>query len=304
MVALRLTALLAVLGSAVALAGCGGGSGSTSAEAITFEQLAEAASSSADATSGRFEFSFEMTTPDLDEPFAFSGNGVFDTSADRAQIALDFSSFAKVLGGIFGSFAGPGRKAPDFGDVSAWQIDAVQDGDVMYMRFPALSPQLPAGKSWVRMAVDEAAKDEGFNFSQLQDATNNDPRKLLEFLRAASGEIETVGTEELRGVSTTHYRAQVDLRKYETLVPPDKREELRSTMSDVLARTGLAELPVDVWLDEQGLVRKVVMSLSATDPSSGDPVAGSIGFELWDYGQDVDIEVPPAAEVVDASQID
>jgi hypothetical protein len=300
---LRLSATLAVLGVVAVLAGCGGSGGTTvSGEPISFEQLSQAATSSADAKSGRFAFSLEMSMPGA--PFAFAGEGAFDASANRAQLSFDFSSFAELLGGLFSGFAGPGAQAPDFGDPSAWRIEAIQDGDVAYMKFPAMSSELPAGKSWVRMAAGETAELKGFDFSQLEDMTENDPRKMLDFLRAAGGAIETVGTEELRGTTTTHYRVTVDLAEYEKLVPESEREELGTMAGDLLEESGLAELPVDIWLDEEGLVRRLAMSFSGTQPGTTEKVDGSMTFELWDYGEQLDIELPPPAQVVEAASLD
>ena len=302
---LRLGVVLAVLGVVGALVGCGGGSGTsvTSGEPISFEQLSQAAATSAEATSGRFSFSLEMTLPETTEAFSFSGEGAFDATTKRAAISIDFSSFAELLGGMFAGFGGTPTDAPDFGDPDAWQIDALQDGDVVYMRFPVLSSELPAGKSWVRLDVGQALEEQGFNFSELQELTGNDPRKMLDFLRAASDEIETVGTEELRGVRTTHYRATVNLAEYDKLVPADKQEELRTMLGEMIEQTGLGEMPVDVWLDDFGLVRRFDLSLSATQPGTTDAVEARMTFELYDYGKEVDVEPPPAAEVVDASAL-
>jgi hypothetical protein len=295
---LRLSATLAVLGVGVVLAGCGGGGETTvSGEPISLEQLSRAATSSAEAESGRFAFSLEMSMPGTDKPFAFAGEGAFDASANRAQLSFDFSSFAELLGGLFSGFAGQGAQAPDFGDPSAWRIEAVQDGEVVYMRFPAMSSELPEGKSWVRMAVGETAEMQGFDFSQLEEFTKNDPRKALGFLRAASDRIETVGTEELRGAPTTHYRATVDLAEYEKLVPASEREKLGSMTGDLVEQSGLDEVPVDIWLDEDGLVRRLAMSFSAAQPGTTEKVDGSMTFELWDYGKTIDIDLPPPAQV-------
>jgi hypothetical protein len=302
---LRLSTTLALLVGVVVLAGCGGGGGTAvSGEPISFQQLSQAATSSADARSGRFAFSLEMSMPGAEKPFAFAGEGAFDASTDRAELSFDFSSFAELLGGLFAGFAGPGTKAPDFGDPSAWQIEAVQDGDVVYMRFPAVSSELPAGKSWVRVAAGEKADLQGFDFSQLEDLAANDPRELLDVLRAAGGEIETVGTEDLRGTSTTHYRVTVNLAEYEKLVPASEREEPDSMAGDLLEQSGLEELPVDIWLDGEGFVRKLGMSFSSEQPGTTEMVDGSMTFELWDYGETVDIELPPAAQVVDAATLD
>jgi hypothetical protein len=300
---LRLGVVLAVLGLAGALAGCGGGaSTTTSGEPISVEQLSQAAAASADATSGRFSFSLDMTVPGTTEPFAFSGEGAFDARANRAAISIDLSSVARVIGDMFPGL-GASTDAPDFGDPDVWQIDALQDGDVVYMRFPVLSSELPAGKSWVRLDVAQALEKQGFNLPELQELTGNDPRKMLDFLRAASDEIETIGTEELRGVRTTHYRATVNLADYDKLVPADKREELRSMFGEMIEQTGLGEIPVDVWLDDFGLVRRLDMSMTATQPGTAEFLDATMTFELFDYGKEVDVQPPPAAEVVDASAL-
>ena len=290
-------------------AGCGGSGGNEGATAVTgepisFEQLSQAAATSSDASSARFSFSMEMTMPGADEPFAFTGEGAFDTAADQAAVSLDLSSFAELLGGMFAGMSGTGVAGPDFGDPSGWQIDAVQDGTVMYLRFPAMASELPAGKSWVRMDLTQAAKAQGFDFAGLQDLAGNDPRKMLDFLRAASDEIETVGTEELDGVPTTHYRAQVDLAEYAKRGLGGTGADTSGMLNDLFEQSGLASAPVDVWLDESGLVRKLEMTFSAAPPGTTESVDASMSFELFDYGEPVSVNAPPPAEVVDASALD
>jgi hypothetical protein len=58
-----------------------------------------------------------------------------------------------------------------------------------------------------------------------------------------------------------------------------------------------------VWIDETGLVRKVTMSLAATEPGTSQSSDVSLSFEIWDYGESVVIEVPPASQVADASAV-
>jgi len=292
----RLAALAVFLALVAALAaGCGGGGTVVAGEPITFGELARAATTSADATTGRFGFSMEMTFPGADEPFSFTGDGAFDTSASRASLTIDMSSFASLLGAFFPGAAGAG--GPDLDDPDAWKIEAVQDGFVMYMRFPAVADQLPAGKSWVRMDLRQAGSAQGIDLEQLQRFTSNDPREILDYLRAVSGEIETVGTEELRGAETTHYYAIVDLLRYEKLAPSADRAKLRSLLGEVVEQSGLGKIPVDVWVDELGLVRKLTTAFSATQPGTSEQATMSMSFELYDYGKDVDIELPPAAQV-------
>ena len=85
-------------------------------------------------------------------------------------------------------------------------------------------------------------------------------REILDYLRAVSGAIETDGTEELRGVETTHYYAIVDLLRYEKIAPPAEREKVRALLGEVVDEPGLGEIPMDVWVDELGLVRKLPAS--------------------------------------------
>ncbi len=302
---LRLAAFLGLLGSLAALAGCGGGGGtSVTGEPISFAQLSQAASTSADVSSGRFGFSLEATMPGTTESFAFSGTGAYDTESNRSEFTFDFSSFAKLLGGLLTGLGAPKDGAPDFNDPSAWQIEAIQDGETMYMRFPALDSELPEGKSWVRMDAGAKARAQGFDLSEFQQFTSDDRSKMLDFLRAASGEVEIVGTDELHGVTTTHYRATVDLAEYEKLVPASEREEAGTMVDEMLEQLGSTELPVDVWLDEEGLVRQLEMSFSAAQPGTTESAQASVMFELYDYGEDVEVELPPADDVVDAAALD
>jgi len=69
------------------------------------------------------------------------------------------------------------------------------------------------------------------------------------------------------------------------------------------AQSGLTTIPVEVWLDADGLVRKLSFEFSAAQPGGSEQSDVSITFELWDYGEDVAIELPAASEVVDASAV-
>ncbi|MGH3066071.1 MAG: hypothetical protein ACRDOF_07170 [Gaiellaceae bacterium] len=298
------TALLAIV-SAFAVAGCGGGSGGTpvAGEPISFEELTQSASSSAEATSGRFAFEMTTSFPGAPEQFAFSGEGAFDAASKRASFSVDMSSLASLLGGLFAGLGGAaGADAPDFDDPSGWKIDAVQDGTVSYVRFPALQSELPAGKSWIRTDGGDLAV-QGFDFSELDQFTKTDPRELLGVLGNATGEIETVGTEELRGVETTHYRTVLDSSDLGTYTLDDEGDKSSSLAEQLAAQPGLGEVPVDFWLDANGLVRKLTMAFSAMQPGTSEASEVSMTFELWDYGEAVEIDLPSASEVVDASAV-
>jgi hypothetical protein len=281
--------------------GCGGSDAAqpVAGEPVSLEELSRSASTSAAAQSGRFSFGMTMSLPGAEEQFAFTGEGAFDTASDRASFSMDMSSLAKLLGGFVAGLAGPDAKdVPDFDDPSGWQIDAVQDGTVSYVRFPAVADRLPAGKSWIR--TDGTTDVQGFDLDQF---ATSDPRTLLDVLNAASAEVETLGSEELHDVKTTHYRATIDPREYAKVTPTENREEFFSLVEQMGVQSGLVTIPVEVWLDSNGLVRKLSLEISSTRPGSPESGDASIAFELWDYGEDVEIALPPASLVVDASAI-
>ena len=284
-------------------AGCGGGD-STSAvvgEPISFEQLAASASTSAEATSGRFSFDMAFAFAGADEPVALSGEGAFDAASKRASFSVDMSSLAKLLGGFVAGFPGADKsELPDFDDPAGWKIEIVQDGDAGYVRLPAIDSQLPEGKTWVRGTAGDV-KAGGFDFKELDSFTQNDPRDVLEALRALSGDIETVGSDELRGVETTHYRALLD--PAELVEEATARKSDAASVFDQLSQSGVAEVPLDIWIDGNGLVRKLALDVDVPESTSGLAGSVSLAFELWDYGERVEIEVPAPAQVADASAI-
>ncbi len=301
----RALGLLALLTAALAVAsGCGGAGTSLSAEPITAEQLTRAASASVEAKSSRFDLAFGFTFPGAPGTFELAGEGAFDSAKERATMTLDLSSLGGLLGGLMGGLGG--QDAPDFGNPEAWKLDAIVDGKVAYLRFPAMAGKLPEGKTWVKIDATKAGKGaSGLGLEGLESFTNSDPRSLLDVLKAVSGEIETVGTEELRGTPTTHYRATLDLRNLDQLVPEAETQgaDLGAMLDQVLGQAGLSEMPFDVWLDEAGLVRKVEASFSMAPPGEQGKLEASMSFELYDYGVEVDVTPPPAGEVVDASTL-
>lgn len=290
----------------LALAGCGGGDGAQVAagEPIAFEQISQAAQESADVASGRFSFGIEADMPDVDEDFSFSGEGAFDLASKRASFSVDLSSLARVLGRFFAALGGNTEGVPDFDDPGGWKIDTIRDDKVTYFRFPAIADQLPAGTSWVRVEDGQTANAGGFELGEFEQFTEANPQELLELLESVAGEVETLGTETLKGVETTHYRASLDAASLEGSVPAEERDDFRAFTDELVARTGVGEIPVDVWLGGDGLVRRLRLDVAATESGASEPSRVVVTYELWDYGEDVDIDVPRAAEVVDASALD
>ena len=138
-----------------------------------------------------------------------------------------------------------------------------------------------AGKKWVAMGDDDATFDLG----------QNDPSTMLEYLRAVS-DVEEKGTATVRGVPTTHYEARIQLDKVADKVSPGAARALKQAA----ARLGTDVLPIEAWVSDDGLVRKLSMNWH---PQRGSFV---LNVELFGFG-DVDIAVPKASETVNFKQL-
>jgi hypothetical protein len=293
-------ALVTLLAALALVAGCGGSA--ATAVPTTLDGLAASAQRSADASTGRFSFSMTMSIPPVADGLGFTGEGAFDTAVGKTEMSLDLSSFLKLMEGLAGSLGGEGSTAGL--DADDFRLGAVLDGTVMYLRFPFLDDKLPAGKEWVRIDLQQAAGSmPGVDLEQMLQFANNGPQSALDYLRAVSGEIETVGADEQRGVATTHYRTTVDLAKYATLVPEAQREQIGSMLDELARQTGLSQVPVDVWVGEDGLVRRFEMTMTMSQPGGSQSASASMTYEMYDYGTPVTITLPLPDVTVDANSL-
>jgi hypothetical protein len=169
-------------------------------------------------------------------------------------------------------------------------IEAIADGSVLYMKFPAaLAQQLPGGKSWVKLDVEAAARQSGFDLSELSQVQQGDPTQALRYLRGASDDVKKVGEDDLRGAHTTHYTATLDLKKAASSLSGSQR----TAYDKAIAKLGTATLPADIWIDDAGRARKLSFTQDAAD----------VTLELYDFGVDVDATPPAPSDVVDLAEL-
>jgi hypothetical protein len=285
----------------VAGAGCGGGKDASSTSLPVLEDFQPVAAATARTDSARFEMELSMQIPGFDQAFSFTASGASDEKSGKGEFTMDLGSFAELMGGLAGSMGG---KAPaGFGDPENWKLEMRLDGTVAYMHMPLLAGKLPGRKEWVRLDLEKAASLQGLDLAQLQGfAEGSDPRQMLDFLRAVSSEVTRVGTEDVRGVETTHYFAVVDFQK--ALADLAKK----SGQSSLLTQLGgfassLQNVPLDVWVDADNLVRRMNMDLSFAVPGQSGEAKVSMAMEIFDYGQPVTVDVPPASDTVDFSAL-
>ncbi|MHB8513099.1 MAG: LolA-like protein [Actinomycetota bacterium] len=168
---------------------------------------------------------------------------------------------------------------------------------LVYMKIPAISQMTGSRvKPWLKMDVNAIAKQQGL--SGLGALGNEDPSSNLAILRGASN-VRTVGTEQVRGVDTTHYTMSVNLSEALKRLAPSQRKSVDS----VFSKLGLSTFPMDVWIDNQGRVRRVTFAIDLSKASSATSGMMNFKMELFDFGTPVDVSAPPADQVTDFSQI-
>jgi hypothetical protein len=119
-----------------------------------------------------------------------------------------------------------------------------------------------------------------------------DPRSVLETVQDLVATTE-IGPAVIDGVDTTHYQSVVDLAD----------ESLRESgwlPVDTAEIEADGELTIDLYVDDDGLLRQLVVSgdAVATDGSNGAATL-LVTSSFFDFGADITIEAPEAAEFID-----
>ncbi|HEX6490397.1 MAG TPA: hypothetical protein VF002_03355 [Gaiellaceae bacterium] len=256
---------------------CGGSS-------VASGDLAKAATMTAQVRSYSVTTTTSMNLPGSAQPVTFTGQGSFAPRARRGRMTLDMSQLNQVLG--------PQGSPYNFG-----YAQLVLAGTDLYMRLPFLRQLSPQLKPWIKINLGAAGKAAGIDFSSfLQFGQGGDPTQSLQFLRAA-GRLRKLGTDSVRGVPTTHYGATIELAQVAKAVPARLRPELQKTVDQLVKLTGERSIPVEVWVDRQGLVRRE--SYTETLTLRGQPTRLQNSMELYDFGVPVIAPLPPAADVTD-----
>lgn len=205
--------------------------------------------------------------------------------------------------GAFDNEAGVGHMSVDMGDVmsmlgdDAGQMEMVIDGDTVYIRSELFS-SMAGGKPWVRM--DQEGLDA--TGSELGVGVQGDPTSFLDFLEGVSDEVETVRREELRGVPTTHVRADIDMVDLMENASEAERAEYEESLEGLGAAGDLlGSVPIDAWVDDNGYVRRFIMTfdMSAALGEGGfdGEMVMTMEIELYDFNEPVSVEIPDPSEV-------
>lgn len=235
--------------------------------------------------SGRFEALISIAgDPEFPEGVEFSMEGAF--SGESSEVSLDFGTLAAA--------AMTSEGAGDLGPFAAMFEEPLivrTIGTQAYISWPILAMFSGGQGTWIEAEADDASSvTEGFGAGGIAS-----PSDFVASLEDANAEVTELGTEEIRGVETTHFRALVDLAELSSTMSPEERASLEDDFGDI----DTSEFPIEFWVDADGLLRRYSMNIAEETGASA-----SFVFDLFDYGADISIEAPPADEIIPADQLD
>ena len=280
----RLGSAALVAGLALGAAGCSddSSSGTDSAGQGAAEEDGAEPSASEEAT----DEESAAEEPSAEAPAELSAEDFYPTVIGALSDAETFAFETTTdVGGQTTSVTGQGRytdggmemKASSTG---AQAMDMILVDQVFYMK----APQLGLGDKWVKFALDGPG---GSLFGMLAKAT--DPESMFKAMETPK-RLEVVGTEEINGVATNHYRITVDAADYvEAMEFP---AEMASYFPD--------EFVSDMWVDGDGRPHKYSQTIEIPAQDGGKSTTSTNEGTYHDYGIEVDIEAPPASEGTDA----
>ncbi len=120
------------------------------------------------------------------------------------------------------------------------------------------------------------------------------PADVLAMLQSV-GSVQTVGKETLDHVQTTHYTATIDLTKAAgTVGGPAK-----AAVQRLIDQGGPSSVPVDVWIGDDGLVRKV--DVDQTVSNGGQSASAHTTLTLSNYGTAANVTAPASDQTLDVT---
>jgi hypothetical protein len=299
------TLLTLVVAGGLALGACGGNAGDSTSSGsgasgsaptaaagahsgvVIRDRLVDAASTTMDAGSARISMKMSMAAPGQSDA-QITADGLTDFATGDMQMTMDMGPLLSQLA--------PGQAGSADTSVELRLVDKV-----MYIKYPAVLAQgMGTEKPWLSMDLGAALGDLGLPQDSLGQFEQTDPTQYLQYLAAVSSDVTEVGHDKLRDVDTTHYHATIDLTKALDRVPADVAQrlgidpdQLGKSFDQLRTQAGRDELPMDVWVDANGRLRRMRMEMGA---ASG---GVHIDMEMYDYGVDVSVQAPPADEVTD-----
>ncbi|WP_436786086.1 hypothetical protein [Yinghuangia sp. YIM S10712] len=256
---------------ALGLTGCGGGEdagptgGAESAEAVA--AVKAAAATTVEAGSSRTRTT--MTMQSGDRTVVLTGEGLFDYRKRIGTVSVQVPE--------------------DSGAEAKGPLQEIVTPEALYMK--NASPDVPPDK-WVRIDM------QGLADGNLVSGGSTDPTTSFEILRGVNDDVSYLGTKDFGGTQVRHYKGTLDLKKAHDATP----ENLRAPLAAALKSFSSGTIPFEVYLDEQGRLRRVQEEFNLASAGAGGKAGKQTAkvvsaAELYDFGVPVDVQPPRPEEL-------
>ncbi len=205
-----------------------------------------------------------------------------------------------------------GRGAYEFGGkrgrftlstASGTGVDVIITPATMYVKVPNTTAD---GKPYVSLTdADLATAAASTNaptvqLAQLLNQTRSqvDPRSTLDALGENVPRLKRVGAQKIRGAATTHFTGRVDLSDKALAAAPESKKAALQAARNTFGPDGY---PVEVWLDNDGRVRRVQYAL--VSGTGAQQTSTTVRLDLYGFGDDSGIVIPNAADVGDGAAL-
>ena len=237
------------------------GTDTTDVESETAEEEASGASLA--------ELSVDDFYPSVIAALRKAESFTFTTTSDTAGQAQEMAGEARFTdGGVEMKATGTGAQA----------MEMILVDKAMYMKSPAFG----TGDKWLKIDLS----DPNSLFGMIGKAT--DPEVMFKAMESPK-KLELVGSEDVDGVETNHYRITMDPTQYL------KAMEFPAAMADMLPK----QLVTDMWVDADNLPRKFSQTVEVKAAGGGAPTTSNTEGTYADFGTDVEIQAPPASQVTE-----
>jgi hypothetical protein len=178
-------------------------------------------------------------------------------------------------------------------------LELIAVGTDVYLRGKAFEPLTKNDARWLYVDLT-SKKPATAEFASIAGG-ENDASLMVYYLLGATGDVEDLGTEDVDGVSTDHVGVELDLDAALEAAPEDARAVFIENIDEQRANGVVDNLDGEVWIDQDGLVRRVSYGFGLSAQMGGGEMTAVV--DLSEIGETVDIDIPDKNDIVDLDDI-
>lgn len=237
-------------------------------------ELAASAARTSHAKSARMAMTMRMAVPPTGQTIVAHASGVVGFQSRDGEMTLNMTV--------------PGAGVIRMREVMVWPV--------IYMHSPLFAAGLH-GKQWMKLDMAKIERAHGVNLNALTSTNSSDPTQMLQALENESDSLQNLGVATVRGVQTVHYHAVIDLDKAARNAPAAMRAAVRKSDARLVAMLGTHRMPMDVWIGQDHLVRRLAYHMALPIAATGETMSMAVKLDMFDFGVPVHVTAPPARQV-------